>query len=695
MKNSWKPLKKKERTIKQQHLVSVFNHIEEGTIILDKEKRVIVTNPMALALAGYEHDELLKLSFDDLFEHTDECIWGMHQGNSRWKGEVQLKKKSGKVISCWLLLREIHDSDGKLINYLVAFRDMTDKKRSQSQLRLAEKIIENTSEGVMVTDKQGNILFVNPAFETVTGFLSEEVIGKTPKILQSGVHSESFYAQMWEQINEKGSWTGELWNCRKDGKLYTEWANISSLRDERGEVTNYVAVFSDITERKKAEERLRYLAHYDMLTGVANRYLYNKRLKKYIEAAQKNEHQLAVLFLDLDRFKLINDTLGHGIGDLLLKGVAKRLQACLGEETFIARLGGDEFTIVLPEIHHSNAARTAANLVIDSLEKPFLLKGHEVYTSPSIGISIYPNDGESADELVKHADVAMYEAKIRGRNNYAFYSHHLSAPRIEEVQLENHLRKALEREEFSINFQPQICIKTGEIAGMECLLRWYHPSLGFVSPESFVPLAEETGLIMSISYWAIKEACKQAKEVHDKGYAIRLGVNISAIQFQQEDFVENIHRILSETSLDPRCFEIELTETMIMPMASRAVDKLVQLKRLGVKIAIDDFGTGYSSLSYLGRLPIDTIKIDKSFIRNLLNYHEDASIVRAIITMAHSLQMHVVAEGVEQQKQLEFLKDEKCDMIQGYYISRPINYKDLREFLSEWEPQYISQEQEI
>ncbi|TKC20176.1 EAL domain-containing protein [Robertmurraya kyonggiensis] len=564
-------------------------------------------------------------------------------------------------------------------------------KDAQKERKLAAKVLENINEGVIITDAQGCILSVNPAFEIVTGYRADEVYGQNPKILQSGIHSSEFYKEMWSQVCSSGNWQGEIWNRKKNGEVYPEWININSVKDESGNITHFIAVFSDITDRKHTEEKLRLLAHYDTLTGVANRYSLNKRLGSLIDTASKYNQQLAVLFLDLDRFKHINDTLGHNYGDLLLKEVSLRLKSLIKNKDMIARLGGDEFVIVLSNIKHPKEAIHLAESIIQALKGSFILKQHEVFVSTSIGISLFPLDGDAIEILLRNADKAMYKAKSTGKNHYELYHTDMHQDESKQMLMEIQLRKALERKEFHLTYQPIVDASTGMISGMEALLRWNNDELGNVLPERFIPLAEETGLIIPISEWVISQACVDVKNIHLNGYAnMQVSINISALHFNQESFVKSVEAILFTTNVNPRAVEFELTESMIMPNAIETIHKLVKLKKLGLKLSVDDFGTGYSSLSYLNRFPLDTLKIDKSFISKIGRYQDDTSIEEAIITIAHRLHLKVIAEGVESKKQLNFLKREKCDLIQGYYITRPIPLEELIDFLGIWDKELIN-----
>lgn len=549
---------------------------------------------------------------------------------------------------------------------------------------IAKNIFKYSNESIIITDAQNRILFVNPAFEIVTGYSAEEVIGKNPRILQSGMQDEQFYKKMWNDIKQHGVWKGEIWNKRKDGELYLEWLTISVVKDQKGNVTNYVAIFSDITEHKRNVEQLTRLALYDTLTNVPNRYLLEKELESIIRMSKKHNQSFALLFLDLDRFKNINDTLGHRVGDMLLKETAQRLKRMLRKQDTIARFGGDEFVIILPNLKHIREAAYMAEKIVESLKRPFCFNHQEIYISTSIGISVYPYDGTDKETLIRMADRAMYQTKKNGRNQYALYHAGMYGNDKQLFQLETALRKALERGEFELYYQPQLDIKTKQIRAVEALIRWNHPEKGFISPGMFIPLAEESGLITPISDWIMMQACEHLKQLQLRFPYVKMSINISPIYFQEIDFLKKLQKTIESVNVNPRLIELELTESAVMPHAEQSVERLTKLKMMGMSIAIDDFGTGFSSLSYLHRFPIDILKIDRSFTKQLSRYQQDSAIVKAIIMMAHSLQIRVVAEGVETKKQYQILEKQSCDFVQGYYVSKPLSISELYEFLDMW-----------
>ncbi|WP_133718844.1 EAL domain-containing protein [Methylocaldum gracile] len=575
------------------------------------------------------------------------------------------------------------DDAGKVILTSGVASDITEQRQAEERLRQAATVFTSTQEGVIITDLDGNILTVNPAFTMITEYTEAEVSGKNPRLLQSGHHSRSFYQAMWHAIRTTGSWQGELWNRRKGGEIYPEWLNISTVRNEQGEAVNYVGVFTDITHLKRSETQLEYLAHYDPLTGLPNRLLLLSRLNHALERARRDRSRGAVLFLDLDRFKNVNDSLGHATGDELLQLASQRMRECLRETDTVARLGGDEFVVVLEELSDPENAASVAHHLIDRLSAPFVLSGgQEVYIGASLGIGIFPDDGDDADRLIQYADAALYQAKDSGRGTYHFYTESLTTSANERLALETRLRHALDRDEFVLHYQPLVTLTDGRIFGVEALLRWQIPDQGLLSPNRFIPLAEETGLIVPLGEWVLRTACRCMKAWLDAGLPLEmLAVNLSPRQFQQGDLHERIRAILAETGLPSHHLELEITETALMEDGPENEAKLAALKELGVRIAIDDFGTGYSSLAYLKRFPIDKLKIDQSFMRDIPQDTSNMEIAAAIIAMARNLKLEVLAEGVEAEAQLAFLKRHGCDVAQGYLFGRPMTADTMQAIL--------------
>ncbi|MGD9787236.1 MAG: putative bifunctional diguanylate cyclase/phosphodiesterase [Sulfuricellaceae bacterium] len=552
------------------------------------------------------------------------------------------------------------------------------------KLHLAATVFEASSEGIMITDADNNIVTANRAFTEITGYAEEEVRGKNPRLLNSGRQEREFYHAMWESLKLHGHWQGEIWNRRKNGELYPEWLVINVVRNGGGEISHYIAVFSDISQRKYDEERIAYLAHYDPLTDLPNRVLFQDQLGRLLVSSHRQEKPVAVLLLDLDRFKNVNESLGHIFGDQLLQQVAQRLRSVVHEEDLVARLGGDEYVVVLSDLGEAQNAALVAQKILDGFALPFSVDAQEISITASIGVSLYPDDGDSPDVLLKNAESAMYGAKQSGRNSYRFYTQSMNASVLSLLKMENAMHHALERGEFLLHYQPQVDIMTGRIIGMEALIRWQHPERGMVPPMEFIPLAEESGFIIPIGEWVLREACRQAKLWHDAGYRdLCVAVNLSAVQFKQSNLTDVIQGAAEAVGLDLRCLELELTESLVMHNAEDVIKTLRQLKSLNLQLSIDDFGTGYSSMSYLKRFPVDKLKIDQSFIRDISDDPADLAISQAIIALGHSLGLRVIAEGVETAAQLALLNANRCDEMQGYYFSKPVDAAAFTKLLDE------------
>jgi len=574
------------------------------------------------------------------------------------------------------------ERDGHPVHMVGTAQDVTERKTVETRLRQAATVYENTSEGVVITGPDQRIQAINAAFTTITGYSEEEVIGNTPRMLQSGRHDAEFYRDMSAALHAVGRWQGEIWNRRKDGATYPEWLNISAVRDDAHHVVNYIAVFSDITTIKNAQAKVEYLASHDALTGLPNRVLFRDRLAQVLARAHRHGRNVALLFVDLDRFKLVNDTLGHETGDRLLQEVARRLLTCVRAEDTVARMGGDEFVVIQEDVKQPDDAATLAMRLLQQMNTPVSLQGHEIVVTLSVGISLYPRDGEDIGTLVKNADAAMYRAKETGRNSYQYYNNDLARAGLDRLELETDLRGAIERGELLLHYQPQVNIKTGVIVGVEALARWDHPRRGMVPPGVFIPLAEETGLISVIGAWVLDTACADARKWHAAGLPpVRIAVNVSGHQISRDPVAQQVADALRTSGCDPCCLEIEVTESVLMKNPERAIATLDALKKLGVTLAIDDFGTGYSSLSYLKRFPIDKIKIDKSFVDGLPDDPDDAELTRSIIAMAHGLKRSVIAEGVETEAQLAFLREHDCEEMQGYLFSKPVPAAELARLL--------------
>jgi diguanylate cyclase (GGDEF)-like protein/PAS domain S-box-containing protein len=570
------------------------------------------------------------------------------------------------------------DAGGNVIRLVGTLQDITERLESEEQMRLLARVFENTIEGIMVTDAGGVIRMINSAFTAITEFSAEDVIGSTPRALRSGLHGPEFYDSMWQALIKNGHWQGEIWNRRRGGEAYPEWLTITAIKDQNGRATHYVGVFHDITETKRNEETIVYQAYHDALTGLPNRTLFNDRLTMAVAHAQRKHQGLAVLFLDLDNFKQINDSLGHAVGDLLLQSVARRLTRWLREEDTVARIGGDEFIILLQGTSGPDFAVHVAKRILASVSEPVIVKGHELYVTACIGITLYPHDGKDIETLVANADIAMYRAKDEGRGMYKLFTAEMNEQVRLRLDLEGRLRKALERDELEVYYQPKVDLASGEIAGVEALVRWQSPEQGLIMPESFISLAEETGLIVQIGEWVLKTACNQAKEWHEQGFnELQVSVNLSPRQFQQRNLVEMVRATLEASGLAAKYLDLEVTENVLMHSIEQATETLRRLSELGVQLSMDDFGRGYSSLYYLKQFRMQALKIDRLFMSDVVGDPDDASIVNTIISISRSLNLKVVAEGVETREQLEFLRERNCDQMQGFLFSKAVPAADL------------------
>ncbi|MCB2226532.1 MAG: EAL domain-containing protein [Desulfarculaceae bacterium] len=565
-----------------------------------------------------------------------------------------------------------------------AVRDITDQKRRLEDLALLASVYENSVEGIVITDANGQIERVNPGFAKITGYSSSEVVGQNPRVLKSDRHDSVFYHRMWQALETRGQWSGEIWNRRKDGEIYPEWLTVNRIADDNGRTAHYVGVFHDISDIKRSEEKLSYRAQHDHLTGLPNRVLFYDRLNMAMASAKRTNTGVGVFFLDLDNFKNVNDTLGHLAGDEVLKEVSRRLELVLRSEDTVARLGGDEFLIALTRLADPSEAVRAAQRVLDALRAPIKLGEQQVYIGGSVGISLYPQDGDDADTLIKNCDIAMYRAKNQGKNTYAVFTEAISEAVVRRFTLENELRQAMAQKSFCLHYQPKVEAATGKVVGTEALVRWQKSDGELVFPDEFIPLAEETDIIYELSPWVLNKACEDLASLHKMGHEeLTVAVNLSAKQFQDKNLTEQATAVIGKYGLKARHLSFEITEHTIMTNVELAAEIMRRLSELGIKVALDDFGTGYSSLGYLSRLPLNAIKIDKSFVDDLPQSPEASVVARTIITLAHGLSFKTVAEGVSVREQLHFMQEHGCDEIQGYYFSRPLPLDQLAELLEE------------
>jgi diguanylate cyclase (GGDEF)-like protein/PAS domain S-box-containing protein len=662
---------RKFRNFVEQSLVGLYV-VQDG--------KMAYANRKTADLLGYDDPEqLIGVSIADLTHPADLPVLAenhklrLENGIESIRYTYRALRRDGGVV--WA---DVHGSaceyEGRPAIMGVAV-DVSRRVAFEHQSRLANRVFESASEGIIITDADHRIEAVNPAFTRITGYSAQEAVGKRSRML-TGAGAEA-NRDMLEQLGRDGSWQGEVRDRRKNGNWYPAWMSISTVRDAEQRVTNYVGVFADNTRRKEDETRLRYLANHDSLTGTLNRTGMMARFAREIAHAHSEGKQLALLFVDLDRFKTVNDTLGHGAGDQLLMTATQRVRQQLDGNEIIARPGGDEFTILMQDSPGSGSAARLADRVIRALSQPFSIDGQEMFVTASVGVACYPSDGKDAATLLKNADVAMYRAKERGRNTFQFFTADMNTQALEQMLLENSLRRALERGEFELHYQPQFDAGDGALAGLEALIRWRHPELGMVFPGTFITLAEQNGLIVPIGAWALQEACRQGRAWLDAGYRFgHIAVNLSARQFAADDLLDTIRAALDGSGLPPSMLELELTESTIMHQPSEAISLLHRIREMGVALAIDDFGTGYSSLASLKQYPLDRLKIDRSFVKGVPHDADDVAITEAVIAIAHKMGLKVVAEGVETAQQAEFLKAAGCDVAQGFLFGRPVGAPD-------------------
>ena len=668
----------------------------DAVYLIDREEmRFIDANETALATLGYSYEELLELGPQDLkpdegeleriHRRFDEII---RSAGKTGMIETVHQRKDGSRLPVEVYLRAVHSEGRQLLVAVV--RDITQRLKAEAVLRESEErfrvAFNQAAVGLAHVAPDGRFLMVNNKLGEIIGYSQKELLGMS---FQDITHPEDVIAD-WAlarrmisgELDEK---TREKRYRHKNG--YYIWVNLTSsmVRDAQGNPKYYSTVVEDISRRKQIEEELLHLANHDALTSLPNRSLLLDRLAQALVFAERSGDQVAVMLIDLDRFKNINDSLGHDVGDKIIVEIARRLSASVSAGDTIARLGGDEFVLIRPDVVREDAVATMAQQILAALSRPLTIQGHEFYPTGSIGISMYPKDGQDSQTLLKNADTAMYRAKDAGRNNFQFYAHEMNSRALDRLKLETGMRRALEREEFVVHYQPQMDIASGRIIGVEALLRWEPPGQPTVFPGDFIPIAEETGLIVPIGEWVLRNACAQKKRWQESGLLpdVKMAVNLSARQFKQQDMVKMVSRALDETGCRPEWLELEITESVIMEQPEATAETLHKLSRMGVHLSIDDFGTGYSSLSYLKRFPIDALKIDKSFVRDITTDPDDAAIARAVIALAHSLKLVVIAEGVETAEQLDFLRAQECDQMQGYYLSRPLSVEKLEQFMRE------------
>ncbi|MCG8487753.1 MAG: EAL domain-containing protein [Chromatiales bacterium] len=673
----------------QERYRAIFGQAAVGLARLAIGGTWLEVNDKLCEILGYSKSELLEQSIqaitfpDDLntsLEYMQQLLDGEKEVGSI---EQRVLHKSGQSLWINLTLSLVYDKEGEPKYFVSVIEDIVQRKLSEDRLRQAAAVFMNTAEGVIITDLDGSILDVNRAFCEITGYSKDEVIGQNPRILKSGRHDKEFYKTLWFSLITRGEWRGEIWNRRKDGNIYPELLTISAIRNPNGNPAGYVGVSTDVTSDKEAQYQLQHMAYHDPLTDLPNRRFFNAKLNQSIRLAARRGSTLAVVFIDLDHFKRINDSMGHDVGDELLKQFAQRLQNTIRVSDSVARISGDEFILLLEEIKGQADASIAVTSIMNDLKAPFDLDGRRIRITFSVGISLYPDDGKDSMHLLRNADTAMYSAKENGRNGYQFYKREMTSAAFEYVILENELRVALERAEFELLYQPQINIESEQLIGLEALIRWQHPQQGTILPSRFISIAEQNGLIHEIGAWVLMTACTQGKAWLDKGIEIaRIAVNVAGPQILHGDFLTIVHKALSATGMPKHHLTLEVTESFIMSRTEDGIGQLKALQELGIEIAIDDFGTGYSSLNHLKQLPIDKLKIDQSFVRDIPDDSNDMAISEAVIALGNALNMRVIAEGVETSEQAMFLKEKGCQEAQGYFYGKPMTPAQIEDWLS-------------
>ncbi|MFO0791447.1 MAG: PAS domain S-box protein [Pirellulales bacterium] len=655
-------------------------------VITDKRGVIEFVNPKFSEVTGYSAEEVIGMNprvlksgtHDDAFYRE---LWETISAGRIWQGEFSNKKKNGELYWESASVSPVRNQSNEITHYLAVKEDITNKVHDREKLRLQSSALAAAANSIFITNEKGQVTWANAAFCRMSGYALEELLGQTPRIMKSGEHPPSFYKKLWNTILAGDVWSEEVVERRKDGSLYTVHQTITPLKDDHGKIRHFIAVQEDITARKQAESKIHQMAYHDVLTGLPNRIQLQQRLAEATSCARRKSTSVALHFIDLDRFKVINDTLGHSVGDELLVEVAGRLKGCLRAGDLAARLGGDEFAVIQTATDGPAEAAALARRIVEVMAPPFRLAGRDIHTSPSIGISMFPLDGHDEEQLIKNADLAMYSAKKEGRNNFQFFTDSLNSQIRDRLSIEADLHRAIRRHEFVLYYQPQVDIATGALIGMEALIRWQHPTRGLLLPSLFIGVAEECSLIHAISSWVLENACRQNVAWHRAGYPRhRVAVNVSSANFKHADFFGVISGALRRTGLPPRFLELEVTETLLLQDEQVRI-ATPKLKELGVALSIDDFGTGYSSLTYLRRLPVEKLKIDRSFVNGISDASDDAIIAKAIIDLGHALGHTVIAEGVETRKQLEHLRKLGCDEAQGYLFGRPMPAAEFEQLL--------------
>lgn len=663
----------KRTTVSKRYLDDIIGSMGELLLVVNADGTIRMANNAALTLLGITPESLIGKPLHDLIvaddsNHHEALTFGL---SDRPVDALECRlfandRSTVPVAISSAPLRRNGVNDGAV----VVARDVSERQEKEKSQRLVANIFDSAAEAFVVVERNGTVVRINPAFTEMTGYTEQDVVGTNALELRPEQQSAEFYRDLWTDLFTVGRWRGEMRSARKDGRPYVAWVSITALRDRAGTTDHYVGVISDVTGLRQAEEQVRFHANFDPLTELPNRRLFRDRLEQAILHQDRHGKHIALLFLDLDGFKFVNDSLGHDQGDELLKQIAALLRKAVRDSDTVARLGGDEFTVML-EVNDADEAAVVAQKIITELSRPYDLDGHRIFVTASIGIAVFPEDARTAEDLIRHADAAMYHAKAKGKQNYQFYTEELNVRTMERLSLESDLRRAVEQEQFIVHYQPRVDARTLRMTGMEALVRWRHPERGLIQPGDFIGLAEETGMIMSIGEQVLRQACRQACTWRRAGYSLRIAVNLSARQFLDAYLVQRVEEVLIESGLSANDLELEITESAAMEYPEEAIVKLKQLADMGIHLAIDDFGTGHSSLNYLKRFPLHVLKIDRTFVRDIADDPDDASIVSATIGLAHELGLRVVAEGVEDEQQSRFLRQRGCDEFQGFLYGRP------------------------
>jgi diguanylate cyclase (GGDEF)-like protein/PAS domain S-box-containing protein len=658
---------------------------DNSVVITDADRRIQYVNDTFEQNSGYKKEEVMgenpnilksNLLDEDFYREMNETL----DRGEKWRGELINRRKDGTLLYEKASIMPIV-VNGELVRYLAIKLDITEYIETQQKLQQSAVVYEMVGDGIIITDAQKNILSVNPAFVNMFGYTEEELIGQKPIMVGSAKEDAAFYTKMWKTLMAKERWSGKIHNMTKEGKVLTIWLTITVVRNREGEIQNYIAIYTNLEEIIEMEEKADFLAYHDSLTKLPNRAQAERELADILELAKINREKMALLFIDLDRFKVINDTLGHHIGDGMLIELSQRIRKIISKRDTLARFGGDEFVVIMNIDGEKVNVSTLAGEILSAIREPIDVYGYHLHMTASIGIALYPDDGEEGGTLIKHADSAMYFAKEQGKDTYRFYTKQLSLDVQRRLDLEQELSRALERGEFSLLYQPQYELKSRKICGAEALLRWNSPLLGNVPPDQFISIAEETGMIVKIGYFVLEEACREYMRWREEGLDLKwIAVNLSSMQFREENMLKNFAKIIEKTGIPPNCLELEITERIMMEYSENNLSVIKDLREMGCGIAIDDFGTGYSSMSYLKSLELDKIKIDKSFVDDLPDDSNDVEVSTAIITLSQSLGYLVVAEGIETKAQEDFLRDQGCDYGQGYYFSMALGSDALVDF---------------